>query len=311
MLRDVVCLLGSACVVCLCAVLSIPKVPRTLVPRTCSWSFAGYMPSLWEREWSAHVDEWQDSVCARMDVPREEAWAAMETANDMVFSRMEYVNTCTGERLVESLEPLVGLLRHPYFCTKGEAFLTDKSYMVIPRTVAHRIGLRHAALFFDAGASLYDDGVGGASQKWMVEQYAARGVHWHGIWAWEATALSPVEVWRRVPRSLKPVYHWYNVPVETEGGENPLDFIRQMATVDDHVVLKIDIDSPEVETRLVNLLLRSKELLALVDELYFEHHVDVAPMHPYWGRVPGTSLSDSYRLFTELRKRGVAAHAWV
>ena len=163
MLRDVVCLLGSACVVCLCAVLSIPQVPRTLVPRTCSWSFAGYMPSLWEREWSAHVDEWQDSVCARMDVPREEAWAAMETANDMVFSRMEYVNTCTGERLVESLEPLVGLLRHPYFCTKGEAFLTDKSYMVIPRTVAHRIGLRHAALFFDAGASLYDDGVGGVS----------------------------------------------------------------------------------------------------------------------------------------------------
>lgn len=120
-----------------------------------------------------------------------------------------------------------------------------------------------------------------------------------------------MDVWQRVPGRLKPIYHWYNVPVTTEPGDNPLDFIVQMTTVDDYVVVKLDIDNSSLETRLMHIMLGSRDVMSRVDELYFEHHIDVGPMRKYWGAVPGTSLADTYRLFAELRLRGVAAHSWV
>lgn len=158
---------------------------RTLVAPVCSWKFGGYTPSEWEAEWLAHVSEWQGDVCAHVDAAKADAWVESRNDNEGIFSRMEYVNSCTGERLVELIEPLVGLTRHPYFCSKGEAFLVDKSYMRVPYSIPRRLGNRHGAYFFDIGASLYDDGLGGASQKWFVEAYERRGVPWRGIWAWE------------------------------------------------------------------------------------------------------------------------------
>ena len=53
-------------------------------------------------------------------------------------------------------------------------------------------------------------------------------------------------------------------------------------------------------------------LMGLVDEFYFEHHVNTEPMHRYWGTqgAPQT-LADSYRIFKALHAKGVMAHAWV
>jgi len=52
--------------------------------------------------------------------------------------------------------------------------------------------------------------------------------------------------------------------------------------------------------------------MGLVDEFYFEHHVNTEPMHRYWGTqgAPQT-LADSYRIFKALHAKGVMAHAWV
>ena len=42
--------------------------------------------------------------------------------------------------------------------------------------------------------------------------------------------------------------------------------------VDDYVVVKLDIDTPETEHVIVNTLAERPDLAAKVDELFFEYH---------------------------------------
>ena len=75
---------------------------------------------------------------------------------------------------------------------------------------------------------------------------------------------------------------------------------------------KIDIDNSPVESSLIDQLLASDDLLQLVDELYFEHHVNVAPMYDAWNtQKEKATLADTYRIFSTLRSKGVIAHSWV
>lgn len=57
--------------------------------------------------------------------------------------------------------------------------------------------------------------------------------------------------------------------------------------------------------------LSDQKLMDLVDVLYFEHHVHMLPVLLNWGyqSVDG-SLEDSLKLFTDIRKKGIAAHSW-
>ena len=286
----------------------LPRKPVVLVrdreapAPDCQWRFDRYVPSDWEAQWTAGVAELQRDVCAHTDSAKAAAW--VERMDDAVLSHFHFTHSCSGERVVQPVEPLVGLTRHPYFCLRGDAFVVNKSYMVPAAALVSRSTGRF--FYFDFGASLYDQGGGGSSQQWVVETYAR--VNWDGIWAWEGEQHGPADVWRRIPKRLHPVYHWYNTLAEET---DPLVFINAVAAVSDYVVLKIDIDNSPVETAMMRRLLESPRTLALIDELYFEHHVDVQPMWPFWGRVPGTELADTYRLFSELRNRGVVAHSWV
>ncbi len=147
-----------------------------------------------------------------------------------------------------------------------------------------------------------------------MDTYAARGIHWDGIYAWEAQAHPPDNVWSGIPAHLKHVYHWYNIPVNPDPGhtDNALDYIRRVARPEDFVLLKIDIDNTPVEEALVHQLLASDELMGLVDEFYFEHHVNTEPMHRFWATQDSPrTLEVTYRIFTTLRSKGVLAHAWV
>jgi hypothetical protein len=158
---------------------------------------------------------------------------------------------------------------------------------------------------------MYNSGAGGPSQSWFVETYETT---WDGIYAWEAAAYSPSDVWANIPSHIKPIYHWYNIPVSSMVGhpDNALEYIKAIAKPDDYVLLKIDIDNSPVEEALIHQLLDSKELLGLVDELYFEHHVNTAPMHKYWGTANSlVTLEDTYTIFTRLRNSGILAHSWV
>lgn len=74
-----------------------------------------------------------------------------------------------------------------------------------------------------------------------------------------------------------------------------------------------DIDNAEVEESILRAFLQDPIAFALVDEFFFEHHVDFPPMRRYWGGAINSSLKldDSYKLFLQLRQQGWRAHSWV
>lgn len=49
--------------------------------------------------------------------------------------------------------------------------------------------------------------------EWFVDRYAARGVHFDGIFAWEAAGINHNEYWSEVPARIVPIMHLYNHPV--------------------------------------------------------------------------------------------------
>lgn len=134
-----------------------------------------------------------------------------------------------------------------------------------------------------------------------------------GIFAWEATPHSAQTVFAELPGRLHHIYHWYNFPASADANDdkNPLVILRRVATPEDFVVLKIDIDTPKVENALVQQLYDDKHLLSLVDEMFYEHHVNMTPMSTWWGEIPGLTLKDSFRIFLAFRRAGVRMHSWV
>lgn len=80
------------------------------------------------------------------------------------------------------------------------------------------------------------------------------------------------------------------------------------------MVVKLDIDSPEIEIALAKQLSDSPELLRLVDVFYFEHHVLLKELAYNWGisdMHKGGSILSSLKFFQSLREAGVDAHFWV
>lgn len=77
------------------------------------------------------------------------------------------------------------------------------------------------------------------------------------------------------------------------------------------VIVKLDIDTPDIENPLARQLLENERLQEIVDVFYFEHHVLLGELAPYWGSSMRGTLQNSIELFTGLRKAGVDAHSWV
>jgi hypothetical protein len=65
------------------------------------------------------------------------------------------------------------------------------------------------------------------------------------------------EVWGSITDGLKPVYPWYNIPVNPlpEHGDNVLEYVRQIARSEDFVFVKLDIDSPPIEAATIDQIL--------------------------------------------------------
>jgi hypothetical protein len=121
------------------------------------------------------------------------------------------------------------------------------------------------------------------------------------------------------------------VTVPVGSSDNALEYLRSVVRPDDYVVVKIDIDMNSVERPLIDQILQSHDLSGLIDELFFEHHVQLLPelvpaagydrkrcdhlLQDWWsmaGSMDGAEkLTDSYRLFSQMRRKGILAHAWV
>lgn len=231
------------------------------------------------------------------------------------------VEDCTGVKRTVYLEPLVSFLRHPLaLCVAGDdrAYFRDKSYLLVP----HQEEVTHSASYkwlFDAGASTYNSGAGGASQSWFVNTYRARGIEFDRIIGWEARPMDPKSQWSTVPDDIKRKTSWYNIPANAtvDHADNPLTYIKKLTKPEDFVVFKLDIDTPQVEVAIVQQILNDAELHTLIDEFYFEHHVTGSPMQWHgWGNLstvetPLNDITDSYELFSYLRTKGIRSHSWV
>ena len=74
------------------------------------------------------------------------------------------------------------------------------------------------------------------------------------------------------------VYDRYNIPASADekSHDNPWNFIRKVAKPEDYVVVKLDIDHTPIEEKFIAQLRASSDLQNLIDEFYFEHHVNVS-----------------------------------
>lgn len=220
------------------------------------------------------------------------------------------------------IEPLTTPMRHPDFCfdpTNRNA-LMDMQYMVHDfEHMCRHLQPTSRLVLIDLGASLsYHDGEQEVKADeppilYLLRLYKKFGFHFDHIYGYEVTFKEPKEVYEKIlPAEWMPSYHWINVGVSAEKGHklNPLDSILRRFEENDFIVLKIDIDSSGVELPLVQQLLHDESLLRVVDQFYFEHHVKFKEMAPIWRSAMKGSLKDTFDLFFQLRKKGVAAHFW-
>ena len=244
-----------------------------------------------------------------------------------------------GREHTVGIEPLVSSLRHPRLLTPGshtKAALMDKTHLRIPSSDdLVRLGKRGArAILVDLGAGMFASGApgsdNGGSLGWIPQRFAESGVHFERIFAWEARGYSARTLWQTIPPEMVPTLSYYNVPCEVapNSSHNPWRVLGAVATKQDYVVVKIDVDHQATELALVEQLLSgSSPASGLVDEIFWEHHVagSVVACPTLWGCGHGNgwekmrfnksdereTLFGSYSLFSTLRARGIRAHSWV
>ena len=306
----------------------------------CSTDFVRYEPSNLEKIWHSKIQYIQSDehswsrgcellqedldqiVHLLNEINKHNTDRSSASLSNTSLSAFHYRDSCTGDSSVVYIEPLISFLRHPLsLCTypnTASADILDKSYLLVP--YREEVMTSNTRKFlFDAGASTYDTGAGGASQSWFVNKYRSRGIEFDRIIGWEAAPTDSSEQWGSVPADVKRITSWFNIPVKTEidSADNPFTFIKHLTEPEDFVVFKLDIDTPVVEMELVKQFMEDSTLITLIDEFYFEHHVSGSPMQWHgWGdlqglKTPMRQLADSYELFASLRHRGVRAHSWV
>ncbi len=140
-------------------------------------------------------------------------------------------------------------------------------------------------------------------------------------YGFEYTLLEPQDFWRAVPPSIRPLYHFFNAPVSA-GSEDkdlsPLKMLWEIATPEDFVSFKLDIDTPEVEIPIAMELLRNPEMAKLIDEFFFELHFRCEVlMYCGWGdampqEYHGLKLDreSALNFFKKLRDAGIRSHFW-
>lgn len=138
------------------------------------------------------------------------------------------------------------------------------------------------------------------------------------IYAWEVSLLEPTSFWKEVPPNLNHLYHFYNIPISSNitSKDSPLGIIKTVATTDDFVAFKLDIDSPLIEIPIALQIASNPKLANLIDEFFFELHFQCELMKGCWGYVPEQILGlrldrhSSMQLFLKYRQLGIRAHFW-
>jgi len=272
-----------------------------------------------------------------------------ETSADREFlSRLEFTETCDGEttkRWTEWIEPLTLTARHPFGfgnCRPAHAKYSESKSPRSPRSdvdyvllqsgkqlfkqekSAARSGARKKSplakrpmkhFMLDAGTSTFD-----SSLYWFTCAFSQRKVAFNDVFGWEMTLLNPTEYWAKVPTKWLPYWHFYNTPISADEmqAQSPVRLLKSIATPDDFVAFKLDIDHPDTENPVAMSLLQDTGFSDLVDEFFFELHFRCEVMTSCgWGKQVPESLAglkleraDVLKYFKKLRELGIRAHIW-
>jgi hypothetical protein len=202
--------------------------------RECFLVSKHYIPSAVELEWSRNINAWQQqesAYCAMVKQYAAEFTELMDRIKsnrtlpsshphnriaDRLFSMFSYSHQCGSNivRYTTLIEPLVAALRHPLaLCALDKSLerqrllsrdfiILEPGYGLQQELQPHMAMGRPKAILFDLGASTFLKGWGGASQKVMLESYAAKGIKFDRILLWEAGKVDPKELYRDLPPEL-------------------------------------------------------------------------------------------------------------
>lgn len=249
------------------------------------------------------------------------------------LSRLVYRTDCgddAGREVFAYAPPLAGLLRDPRpICPlemvrpvlhregvleaspvndQFQPLILDYRYISLSASLLRQDkGAR--AILFDCGASSYgatgkthnNPGLDGT--KWLFDHYAAGGIVFDDIFAWEPSTSSEA-FFRFAPIEIVSKTRFFPFGISSDNGfTNPLNVLKSIARPGDFVVFKLDIDSPSFEKKLVDQLLSDPMLISLVDDFFFEHHFALQDMRPWWGIPESDNIVTSIELFTVSARR--------
>ncbi|KAK3259484.1 hypothetical protein CYMTET_31519 [Cymbomonas tetramitiformis] len=253
------------------------------------------------------------------------------TGDSNPFSKFVFQKTCVEENLTESqeiweefIEPLIGTGRGPLLNDHIGCTAPDKlSHHTVPRmrVLSGDFLLMQSGktpnfdqihpgrnLLFDLGASVWQQ-----SSRFLSCLYHRRGIWFDASYAWEATVYDPKYVWQNVPIEFRPNFHYFNIPVssEPEHVDNPLTLLKKVATPEDFVAFKLDIDANSIEMALMTQIMEDETLFSLIDELYFEYHFQ-GEWHALlgWGNTNETNMTHALKMFQTIRQKGIRMHFW-
>lgn len=331
---------GIRITLCACLVINtvaaVNRVARSRASRMSTVAncleFSEYLPSGWEADWLQKADRLPQSICGAMQQENRQAkvWLDGVASHDVpqyspekrmfwnslnqddVWSFYKYRDVCSkNERYVHvPIEPAVGLLRNPFATPcissdpKQEVIdVQDRGYLLLaPSTMTEYFPGRK--LLFDLGTGTSFD----SSLLWFVEEYQQRGVNFDEIWSWEARETNPHVYWQTVPDEWVPKLHFYNTfATEHSNLSAPLGIILDQYKAGDFIVVKLDIDNEELESKIVQSLL---EISHVLGEVFFEKHFDAPEMRPYFGPGLTTDLKGTLQMFHQFRSAGVRLHYW-
>lgn len=184
------------------------------------------------------------------------------------------------------------------------------------------------ALFYDLGSSIFGrmielpdhtsaqgarsaprlPGGYGPSIPLFYAMFARNCIEFDAIWAWEARHMP--NWWRSVPEVMRKKLTFFNEPVNLTDA-SALGVLEATSRPEDFVVLKVDIDSPNIELSLVHAIANRPELSRLVDELFFEYHLVVDDARTRPKGFANSTVAEALDLMQRLRRLGVRAHFWV
>ena len=123
------------------------------------------------------------------------------------------------------------------------------------------------------------------------------------MFLWGRAQVPGEELLEVVPKELYPSYQYFNIPVTASlDNTNAFEVLKKTSKPSDFVVVKLDIDQPQLEKNLLIQLANDTLLHSLIDEFYYEWN----PFEGGWHE-----MAWFYQYLTNLRKAGIRAHGWI